>query len=63
MHTMGANNINILKKTTFELEINENVIWDVINNSEQKFQVRGGSPLILTPLSAVLLHSITEFKH
>lgn len=63
MHTMGANNINILKKTTFELEINENVIWDVINNSEQKFQVRGCSPLILTPLSAVLLHSITEFKH
>lgn len=56
MHAMGANNINILKK-------NENMILDIINISEQKFQVRGGSPLILTPLSAVLLHSITEFKH
>lgn len=52
-----------MRVSTFEFEINENVIWDVINNSEQKFQVRGGSPLILTPLSAVLLYSITEFKH
>lgn len=32
--------------STFEFAINDNFIWDVISNSEQKFSiVRGGSPM------------------